>query len=85
MEQKDDAVDKKFMWEMRKGSNGLDSTGPKAGLYVNMEAQERILTTGENARVLARFKNDPEYDVMIDGLCYKREEILSTLGTYKRN
>ena len=28
---------------------------------------------------------DPEYDVRIDGICYKGEEILSTIGTYKRN
>ena len=43
------------------------------------------MTTGENARVLARFMEDPEYDVRIDGICYKGEEILSTIGTYKRN
>ena len=84
-EQDDDAVDKTFTCEMRKGSHGLHSTGPKAKLYVNMKARERILTTGETERVLARFKNDPEYDAMIDGICCKSEEILSTLGTYKRN
>ena len=74
-EQDDDKVDKKFTYEMRKGNNGLDSTGPKAAaVYVNMEQQERIMTTGENGRVLARFMNDPDYDVRIDGICYKSEE-----------
>ena len=53
-EDDDEAVDKKFMYEMRKGNNGLDSTGPKAALYVNMAAQEGIMTTGENKRVLKR-------------------------------
>ena len=84
-EEGDDAVDKKFTHVMRKGNNGLDSTGQKAALYVNMAEQERVMTTGENERVPARLTNDPEYDVRIDGICYKGEEILSIIGTYKRN
>ena len=50
-----------------------------------MVAQEGIMTTGGNKRVLERFMEDPEYDVRIDGICYKSEEILSTIGTYQRN